>query len=630
MELGESVGAFVPELAKFAVANKIAGAAGITRVLGGLMKSKKPIDKIKGFMLGAALEEVKFSGVTAGESELGAGAFFFAGGMGARALMPFRFKGKAAFANPALEKILLAGVGGATASEVAIVGEGFLKALEGDVDFEVYMNENYGEDAKAMRRFAVSVGTFASIGAMSMKSGDFVSMSKKYELLDKLESEVNNNAIIESYTKKGKKSPSSLDNMDPSNDYKALTKKELEQKKNSINLLKKDIFLSEQGYNNLVMSDQLDNKDAAEKALAEGNLNFIEKRQAKKAINTANANIDRIKRKVNTFKNNVERSGILLGDKKLKVIVTENGKDAQGRDLIASDSKAEYIAERDGIPLNAIVINISKMKPGVGGHELGHAFFKAAFNANPKAAEALKSKIELQVEPVLDGFFMENTGFTFKEFLNKNKYPIKDCKFRTIKMKVGLHKRTFVKNVCAIGLSAGFIEPLESNGLYTVHVFLMNLIRTLQRGEINRFDRDAYNFHTKLQFRNFAEFVAMHYSLSHRTDTKYWKDIQEREFCKDLVEPKASAYNGFVKGVYNKYQHYAFSDNGGLHCIAMGMNWFPTDVDSITAATLHDANHHKDGWKIFIKRLEERTKYREKIVKKMPSFYDYLNNTFYK
>ena len=49
MELGESVGAFVPELAKFAVANKIAGAAGITRVLSGLMKSKKPIDKIKGF-----------------------------------------------------------------------------------------------------------------------------------------------------------------------------------------------------------------------------------------------------------------------------------------------------------------------------------------------------------------------------------------------------------------------------------------------------------------------------------------------------------------------------------------------------------------------------------------------------
>ena len=98
------------------------------------------------------------------------------------------------------------------------------------------------------------------------------------------------------------------------------------------------------------MSDQLGNKDAAEKALAKGDLNFIERVQARKAIARADANIDRIKRKVNTFKNNVEKSGILLGDKKLKVIVTENGKDAQGKDLIASDSKAEYIAERDGIP----------------------------------------------------------------------------------------------------------------------------------------------------------------------------------------------------------------------------------------------------------------------------------------
>ena len=209
MELGENLGAFVPELAKFFVANKAAGAAGITRVLGNLMRSKKAIDKAKGFVLGAALEETKFKGVTLGESETGGGALFFAGGAAAKFLMPLRFKGAASFANPALEKILLAGVGGATASEVALVGEGFLKALEGNVDLDVYMDENYGEDAKAMRRFFVSVGTFAAIGATSMRSGDFRSMSKKYELLDKLESEVNNNAIIEAYTKEGKKAPSS-------------------------------------------------------------------------------------------------------------------------------------------------------------------------------------------------------------------------------------------------------------------------------------------------------------------------------------------------------------------------------------------------------------------------------------
>ena len=393
MEVTEGVGAFVPELAKFAVANKAQGALGMTKVLGNLMKSKKTIDKVKGFMLGAVLEEAKFKAVTVGESELGAGAFFFVGGAAARALMPFRFTGKAAVFNPALEKIALAGVGGATASEVALVGEGFLKALEGNVDFEAYMNENFGEDAKAMRRFAVNVGVFSAIGATSMKGTDFMSMSSKYKELNKLKNDMATGD---------------------------LTAQQQKQKQNSIDTLTRDIAISERGYDDLVMSDQLENKANAEKALAEGNLTFIEKRQAKKAISRANANIDRIRRKVNTFKTNVEKSGILVGDKKLKVIVTENGKDAQGRELIASDSKAEYVTETpDGIPTNAIVVNISKMRPGVGGHELGHAYFKAAFDANPKAAEALRNKIETQVEPILDPFFKEATGSTFKEFLDK-------------------------------------------------------------------------------------------------------------------------------------------------------------------------------------------------------------------
>ena len=223
----------------------------------------------------------------------------------------------------------------------------------------------------------------------------------------------------------------------------------------------------------------------------------------------------------------------------------------------------------------------------------------------------------------------EQAVIDFKDFLIKNKYPIEDCKFKTIKMKVGLHKRTFVKNVCAIGLAAGFIEPLESNGLYTVHVFLMNLLRTLKRNEINRFDKDAYNYNTKIEFRNFAEFVAMHYSLSHRTDTKYWRDIQEREFCKDLIEPKAFAYNGFSRAVYDKYQNFQFNPFGGLHCIAMGMNWFPTDIDSITSSTLVSEDIHTLNWKFCVEKLRQNKERREKIVKTAESFYNHLKNKFY-
>jgi hypothetical protein len=157
----------------------------------------------------------------------------------------------------------------------------------------------------------------------------------------------------------------------------------------------------------------------------------------------------------------------------------------------------------------------------------------------------------------------------------------------------------------------------------------MNLLRTLKRNEVNRFDKDSYNYNTKIEFRNFAEFVAMHYSLSHRTDTKYWRDLQEKEFCKDLIEPKAFAYNGFSRAVYDKYQNFKFNPFTGLHCIAMGMNWFPTDIDSMTSSTFIDKDLYVQNWKGPLENLEQNKKYRDKIVKKAESFYDYLKNKFY-
>ena len=73
-------------------------------------------------------------------------------------------------------------------------------------------------------------------------------------------------------------------------------------------------------------------------------------------------------------------------------------------------------------------------------------------------------------------------------------------------MRVGIHDRLFVKNVCAIGLSAGFIEPLESNGLLSVHEFLINLVKVMKRGDgdsISQWDRDNFNVSCKNFFDRF-------------------------------------------------------------------------------------------------------------------------------
>jgi len=175
----------------------------------------------------------------------------------------------------------------------------------------------------------------------------------------------------------------------------------------------------------------------------------------------------------------------------------------------------------------------------------------------------------------------------FKEYLMSDKMiiprtreEVDSLQFKEISMRVGIHERTFVKNVVAIGLSAGFIEPLESNGLFSVHEFLFRFIDILQRGEINQFDRDLYNVEVRNLFDGFAKFVAMHYSLSHRDDTQYWKDIQNKTFTGVDNDPYSYFYSkssSFYDLGERYLQKWEFADpsinNGGIPYIATGMQF---------------------------------------------------------
>jgi tryptophan halogenase len=137
---------------------------------------------------------------------------------------------------------------------------------------------------------------------------------------------------------------------------------------------------------------------------------------------------------------------------------------------------------------------------------------------------------------------------------------------------VGIHERLFVKNVCAIGLAAGFIEPLESNGLLSVHEFLFNLIQVLKRGKITQWDRDNFNFSCKTFFDQFTEFVALHYALSQRTDTPYWQDISNKSFYTNrLTESELKLTMSCYMDRFN-----FFKSDAGTHYISTGMNYLGT------------------------------------------------------
>jgi tryptophan halogenase len=203
-----------------------------------------------------------------------------------------------------------------------------------------------------------------------------------------------------------------------------------------------------------------------------------------------------------------------------------------------------------------------------------------------------------------------------------------ELEFRKISMRIGIHKRLWVKNVCAIGLSAGFIEPLESNGLLSIHHFLFNLIPILKKEIPNEFAIQHFNLSCRRMFRGFAEFVAMHYALSDRIDSEYWKDIQKRNY--PIEEKFVSDKSDFQLAFKNKMEENYWHPIGGLPCIAMGMDWHPTTLENIQHSELNpDIYSYKIKYHKFVEHLNKRKEYFKKIALDQPSLYDYLSENIY-
>jgi len=203
----------------------------------------------------------------------------------------------------------------------------------------------------------------------------------------------------------------------------------------------------------------------------------------------------------------------------------------------------------------------------------------------------------------------EDAKQEFINHLHSKGFDTSECKFRKISMRIGRHERTFVKNVVAIGLSAGFIEPLESNGLFTIHQNLIDLYKTLRRGKPSQFMKDLYNTSTSLSFDEFADFVAVHYAFTQREDTQYWRDNFNRSY--DLIGVDNYDRYGLKAFSRELYKFSAFDKpDKGFHYIASGMNVCSyTDPDVSSTLTTQVRKINKD-W--------------EEIVSNMPSVYEFL------
>ncbi|NMP30278.1 tryptophan 7-halogenase [Thalassotalea sp. M1531] len=102
-------------------------------------------------------------------------------------------------------------------------------------------------------------------------------------------------------------------------------------------------------------------------------------------------------------------------------------------------------------------------------------------------------------------------------------------------MNVGCRKEFWVGNCVAIGLSGGFIEPLESTGLHIINIGVRLLATHLSSNQIPQEVRDSYNRLMNGAYQDLKQFIVLHYCLTNRDDTEFWQQAQRSvDFCPEL------------------------------------------------------------------------------------------------
>jgi tryptophan halogenase len=109
---------------------------------------------------------------------------------------------------------------------------------------------------------------------------------------------------------------------------------------------------------------------------------------------------------------------------------------------------------------------------------------------------------------------------------------------RIVHFKVGRREKAWVRNCVAIGLSGGFIEPLESTGLYLSDQATVMLTEYFPyHGDMAplafRFNRIMAN-----RFYEILDFINMHYCLTRRADTAFWREVQKPARITERLQAK--------------------------------------------------------------------------------------------
>jgi len=229
----------------------------------------------------------------------------------------------------------------------------------------------------------------------------------------------------------------------------------------------------------------------------------------------------------------------------------------------------------------------------------------------------------------------------FKQYLMSDKVPgnftreeVDNFPYFKVPYKAGYYKRNFVKNVFAIGLSAGFLEPLEGTGLLFVSTPVLELCKHLNRPKITQYSRELLNRLMFYIFDGWKDFLSSFYHLSMRDDSPYWQEITSKVYYLDNFKREkdwAGNWQNFYEAVGRDETSSILPDTAGFIYVSKGMEGsFDLDQTVIDRMWFNDATDFS-VIKDVIKEGQDADQQRWALAaEKELHVYDYLNKYIYK
>jgi tryptophan 6-halogenase len=188
-----------------------------------------------------------------------------------------------------------------------------------------------------------------------------------------------------------------------------------------------------------------------------------------------------------------------------------------------------------------------------------------------------------------------------------------------LRFATGKLERLWVRNCVAIGLSGGFIEPLESTGLAITQLGVEMLASML---DARYYDPDMlarYNGYLQKFYTDIRDFVTCHYVFTRRTDTDFWKAVRNDSFIPEELATRLDVFRKLLPtaGTKGTAEPWMFRDLSWFS-VLLGMG-FPFDQPLLDAEQLRKMHSI----------LQQKRQRVQKLLVKLPNHYRYLNEYVY-